>query len=300
MKYRRSIHSFDRWPEGEQGYTLLELTVAVGLSLVVGAIALTNFQGTQRMVRYDTERTSLNQNLRSGLDILGMNVRLAGENLPGFFPAILVTDNGATDTFTIRRSILDENLVGCQDINAGTFSPIIFGDSSSTEAQCSLSNKNEVLTAWAGSRVTQGGVGLGYIYERAADVGEWFEWDSETSNANMMFITPINNAWINSYGANQAFAYVLEEWRFSLNGNTLQMVVDNDVANPINIVNGLTEFNVTIELSDGTTVDSYANGDDWSDVALVHITLSAEEQSGKEMVRRSMNGSFFPRNVLSG
>jgi hypothetical protein len=273
--------------------------VALGLSLIVGAIALANFQGTQRMVRYDMERTSLNQNLRSALDIIGMNVRLAGENLPGFFPAVLVTDNGNSDTFTIRRSVLDENLIGCQALINGASSPIIFGDDASPDANCAYSNKAGVFSSWSASRTEQGGVGLGYVYDRVQETGEWFEWGSETDTGNIMFVTPINNTWSTNYTALQTFAYVIEEWQFSLNGDTLQMVIDNDTANPINIVNGLTGFNVEIELDDSSLLSSYAEGDDWSDIALVHISLTGAKTSGGRTVSRTLNGSFFPRNVLS-
>ena len=251
------------------------------------------------MVRADIKRTSLNQNLRGALDILGINIRIAGERLPGFFPAILVTDNGTGDTFTMRRSMLDENLVACFAIASGTTDPIVFGDSASTEANCAYSNKTDVLNAWAASRVEQGGIGLAYIYDRITDVGEWFEWTSEIDTGTLMSIAPSSGSWTNNYTNSQAFAYVLEEWQFSLNGDTLQMVIDNDTANPINVVDGLTAFNVELELYDGTVVTSYAEGDDWSDVALIRITLAGEEQSGDRTITRSMNGSFLPRNVMS-
>ncbi|MCB0330270.1 MAG: hypothetical protein KDD70_11410 [Bdellovibrionales bacterium] len=282
------------------GYTILELIVSMGLALVVGAVAIANFQGTHRMVRYDIERTSLNQNLRSTLDILGMNVRLSGENLPGFFPAVLVADNGNSDVLTIRRSVLDENLSACAGVAASTTYPIIFADTSSSEPDCSYTNKGEVLLSWANSRIARGGTGLGYLYSRNHHWGEWFEWTAETDNTTTMFITPSSGVWTNSYDALLSYAYVIEEWEFSLNGDTLQMVIDGDTAHPINVANQLTGFDVSVERKDGGVQSAFTSGDDWGEIAVLNITLTGEESSGGRIISRSLRGSFFPRNVLSG
>lgn len=283
----------------DKGFTIMELIVAMTLSMVIGLIALTNFTSINEIARYDMERISLNQNLRSALDIIGINVRIAGENLPGFFPAILVENNGTSDTFTIRRSIIDENLVACQAISSGSSSDLVFADDSVNDPNCSYSNQADVLTAWMDARNDQGGTGLGFIFDRQETVGEFFEWDGESDSGTAMGIDKSDGAWDEDYTALDSFAYVIEEWRFSLNGDTLQMVVDDDTANPINVVNGLTSFNVQVELFDGTVVDAFEAGDDWSDIALIHLELTGEETSGDRTVTRSLSGSFFPRNVLS-
>ena len=84
MKSTRSTHSSD------SGFSIAEFIVTSTLGLIILGICLSTFSTSRALVRYDMDRTSLNQNLRGALDILGMNVRLAGENLPGFFPAIVV------------------------------------------------------------------------------------------------------------------------------------------------------------------------------------------------------------------
>jgi hypothetical protein len=283
----------------DSGFSLLEMMVAAGLGLLVTFVALSQFQSTQRMVRYDIERTTVNQNLRTGLDIIGMNVRLAGENLPGFFPAIVLEDNGTNDTLIIRRSLLDENIVSCHSITAGTSTEVFFADEFLAEPSCAYGNKADVLASWSGSRVDRGGTGLGYLYDRVAHVGEFFEWEEEEDNLSQLSMARTDGLWANSYNALQSFGYVIEEWRFSLNAGTLQLIVDNDTENPINVVSGISAFNVQIELSTGTVVDAYAPGLNWSNIGLVEVSLTGTETSSGQVIERTVNGSFFPRNVLS-
>jgi hypothetical protein len=46
-------------------------------------------------------------------------------------------------------------------------------------------------------------------------------------------------------------------------------------------------------------VDSYAPGMNWSNIGLVQVSLTGTESSGGQEIERTVNGSFFPRNVLS-
>ena len=199
----------------------------------------------------------------------------------------------------MRRSLLDEGLVLCQDLTSGTTSSVYFADDSVMDPDCVYSNKANAYSSWSTHRADLGGTALGYIYSRDQQLGEFFNWDNEVDNLSQMYLERPSGTWTNSYSSLLTTAYVIEEWEFSLSGDTLQMVIDGDSANAINVVNGLTDFQVTVELADATVVEDFNTGSDWSNVALVNITLDGSEQAGQQTIARSVTGSFFPRNVLS-
>ena len=64
------------------------MLVALVVTLVVVGSIMTLAFSSQDVFETDKHRTTINQNLRSGIDLLGMDVRQAGERLPGDAPAI--------------------------------------------------------------------------------------------------------------------------------------------------------------------------------------------------------------------
>ena len=86
----------------------MELIVSAGIGLGLLAATAGVVMSNRGLFNVDMVRTKLNQNLRSSLDIVGMNVREAGENLPGAFPAVELIDGGAgPDHLILRRNLLD-------------------------------------------------------------------------------------------------------------------------------------------------------------------------------------------------
>jgi len=77
-----------------RGFTILELLVTMFLSLLVAALALSALTVSRSVLGKDQVRIQLAQNLRGSLDIIGIDVRVGGENLGTGFPAIETT-NGA-------------------------------------------------------------------------------------------------------------------------------------------------------------------------------------------------------------
>src|SRR5690606_6020349 len=74
-RLRRSILASDK------GFTLVELLVTSFLGLIMLALTLSATTSNRRLYKYDLVRTRINQNMRSALDIMGIDVRQAGENL---------------------------------------------------------------------------------------------------------------------------------------------------------------------------------------------------------------------------
>ena len=104
------------------GFSILELLVALTIVSVVGGAALSLALSSRGVFEQDQQRTAVNQNLRSGIDLLGIDLRQAGERMPGNAPAIEIV-NGASsgpDQLIVRRNLLDYVLPVCKDINSGT------------------------------------------------------------------------------------------------------------------------------------------------------------------------------------
>lgn len=283
------------------GFTIVEFMVASGLGLVILAISLSMFLTNRRLVRYDVQRTSLSQNLRSALDIMGMNIRLAGENLPPAFPAVEIIDgiSGAPDELIIRRNIRDEVLKVCQTVADGSSDYLFFALSDLTPG-CIYSDQAQNFSSWSTYRSEEGPEVSAYIYDPSTGTGEFFTYANEVDTGTTMYIElPSGDQWQNDYDPGLTAAYLLEEWHFSLVNDTLQMVIDNDDANPINIVFGLTDFQVQAELAGGTVVDEFAPPNQWPELQSVIISLSGEAATADQTLSRTLTSRFFPRNVLS-
>ncbi|MCB0354955.1 MAG: hypothetical protein KDD64_15585, partial [Bdellovibrionales bacterium] len=238
---------------------MVEFVVAAGLGTVLTTIMLSTFIGNREMVRYDLERTSVNQNLRSVLDIVGMNIRLAGENLPSTFPAIEVIDgaSGAPDQLILRRNLRDEILKVCADIPALSFNNLFFAVAGVIPG-CTFDDQLQNYNSWNTYLTESGGEALGYIYDPTTRLGEFFSFNGVTNTGvelNLVRSSP--GGWQNGYTVGQAAAYVIEEWRFVLNGDVLELYENGDLSNPSRVSYGLSDFQVSVALAGGTTVTSF-------------------------------------------
>jgi len=92
---------------------------------------------------------------------------------------------------------------------------------------------------------------------------------------------------------------VLEQHTYRLSSGMLQYLDGDDTANPVNLVHGLTDFQVRALLSGGGTQDSYGPSDDWRDLQSIEVTLTGQSSNDTKTVTRSTTTGFFPRNVLS-
>ena len=92
--------------------TLMEFMVAIGLSALIALMIVSVALANRNIYQRDIVRTRVNQNVRAALELIGAEVRQAGERLPASFPAIQLTDGGTTtpDTLILRRNLLDDAL----------------------------------------------------------------------------------------------------------------------------------------------------------------------------------------------
>ncbi len=291
------------------GLTLVELLVAMAVTLVMMGAALSITLSSKRIYATDRTRTDLNQNLRNGLDLVGLDVRQAGERLPLDIPVIQILDgaSGGSDTLILRRNLLDPVLPLCKDINANTNADSIFvaKKNGNVPPGCAPVPDDdgdgwpENLQAWKDYRVGGGGEVWAYIYDPVRGAGEFFLYDAED---NSTFHLHKSNAvkWQNNYDtANLSRIYILEQRTYSRNGDLLEYLENGDTLTPVNLVPRVNDFQARAFLQDGTVRNSFGGGDDWSALQSVEITLSCRSTVDGRTMTRAMTTRYFPRNVLS-
>jgi hypothetical protein len=107
------------------GLTLLELTVASVVALTVLSVAIGLMVEQRRQFLGDRTRAGVNDNLRISADLIGIDIKQAGERLesdtelPGL-SIIPGTPTTAPDRLVLQRQLLTEKLPVCQNIIAGT------------------------------------------------------------------------------------------------------------------------------------------------------------------------------------
>lgn len=287
----------------QRGFTIVEILVASVLGLVILGIAIQSALTNQVLFQADVVRTRINQNLRSGLDIIGMNIRQSGESLPSNFPAIEIVDgaSGAPDQVILRRNLLDEVLNVCDDVDSGTtVLSIYLAVAGATSSGCMYANQATNYNAWSAYRTAQGGQVRAYIFNPLTKDGEFFDYVGEQDTGTAYYITSGAHTWSADYpSAAGSAVYILEEWRFQVQNGYLQLIQDGETASPLNVVWGVTDFQLQAHLTGGSLVTQFLRTDNWSLIEGIDISLSGEEDFRGQVIERTLGSRFFPRNVLS-
>jgi type IV pilus assembly protein PilW len=287
----------------------VEVLVTLALGGLVAAAALSITFSSRDLYANDRARIDLNQNLRSGLDLLGIDLRQAGERLPLDFPAIEIVDGGGTDpdTLIVRRNLLDAVLPVCEQIDAGaSVGEIRVADGGAAPpAGCTPVADDDGdgwpdnIGEWRAHREARGGTVAVYLFNPVTGAGEFVRYDGDGSTSDFLS-ADADSGWQHDYLATQQCrAYMLEEHTYRLDAGLLQYLLDGDAANPFNLVHDMTDFQVRAVLTDGTLRDSFSAADDWSDLATVEITLTGRTTDRSSPDTKTVTTRFFPRNILS-
>jgi type IV pilus assembly protein PilW len=289
----------------DSGFTVAELLVSSLIGLMIAGMTLSVSLSNRGLFQFDLARTKLNQNLRSSLDVIGLNIRQAGENLPLTFPAVEIVNgaDGAADELVLRRNLLDEILKVCQPVNAGSSDDIFFAIPGTT-AGCVYSDQLQNQTAWQTYRLDNGGSVRAYVYDPSTGDGEFFDYDSETDTGTSRLVSRGSGSWENDYSVGTSAVYLIEEWRFRVDAVNysdpmLQLIINGDENNPQNVIYGITNFQVTATMEDDSELEEFGSGSQWVDLKELSISITGEETSKGEVISRTVRGQFFPRNVLS-
>ena len=280
---------------------MVELMVVCFLGLLLTSLTLAITQTQRRSLGTDMARTRLTQNLRGALDIIGADVRIAGENLGSAFPAILVTDNGSgtPDTLTLRRNIINEVLPVCQAVSAGN-SQVYFAIPGNV-AGCTRTGHANDYTKWRTQRLADSDQNVrAFIWDSAAKLGEYFDYTNEVDTGTAYYIVRGGApSWSRTYPVGSSSVYMLEEWKFDVSTNMLRVTREQQTGSINNVSFRINNFQVRILMQDNTVKTAFAATDSWSQIKAVEITLTGDDEYSKNLITRSVSSQFFPRNVLS-
>ena len=285
----------------EKGFTLIELMVSTTIISILMAMLVGYVLSMQDYFFEDIVRTRINSNLRSAFDIIGMNVRQSGENLQRSFPAVLISaDSDSTGQYlTLRRNLIPEILTVCTLLNGGS-STVEVSSTTSTEANCQYSNVTTLYNAFNTERVANGGSTRLFIYDSLTKSGEFVDYTggSAATNYTLNISTPAL-----TYQPLTTYLYILEEYAFSLKESTktLNLYRDGRSTTPEAVAFLVSEFSISVYFNDGTSSSSLsATGSyRWKDIKKISMVLTGTEAWKSRTFSTSVNGDFFPRNVIS-
>ncbi len=291
------------------GFSSVELLVALFAMSLLSAAALSVTLSTTKMFRTDRQRMSINQNLRSGVDLLGIELRQAGERLPGDFPVIEIVDGdaGGPDVLVVRRNLLDEVLPLCKKLNEGETTDEVRiaknvddpPQGCAPVADADADGWPDNLAAWRAARLANGGTLLAYVYNPVKEWGEFFIHDSDGKNTQFIG-KPNSDPWQHTYKVSQQCRiYLLEERRYQLSGDTLQFVSQGNSGAPVNLIQHVEDFQLRAVMADGTILDAFDSDGAWGQLRAIELTITGQQQVQEQWVTRTLQTRFFPRNVLS-
>jgi type IV pilus assembly protein PilW len=290
---------------------MLELLVALAVTSAVTAATLAIALSSRGVLETDEQRTTINQNLRSGMDLVGVDIRQAGERLPGDMPAIEINDggSGASDTLILRRNLLDYSLPLCKDITGGTSADAVFVAKKKVTGKippgCAPVGDDDSdgwpdnMQMWRDYRIANGGIVQVFIYDPIKESGEFFLYDAEDNSTFHLHKYNVDH-WQSDYNvANGSRIYIMEQLEFRLNGEVLQSVVNMNNASALNLVNHITDFQARAFLNDGSVQTAFGPSDEWTELRCVEVTLTGGTDFRNRSMDRTLTARFFPRNILS-
>ena len=295
MRLMSSTQNYNR------GFTILEMMVTLSIMMCVSGILVSSFKTILYSLRKDYIRTSLNQNLRTSADIMGASIRIGGGNLSNNFPAFILTNGSGTaaDQITVRRSVISEVLPVCTTVNSATTTDRIFFANTGSTQGCSHTSNLSIYNAWRTYRLNNGNTVKAYIFNMSTKYGEFINYTGEANLGTSLYITRGSGALTGSYPAGASTVYLLEDWKYIIEDNTLKLVEYNDSSTKKNINFNTKNIQVYFVLNDGTVRESFGVNDDWSKISAVSTTIYGSENYRDTTVEKKITTSFFPRNVLS-
>lgn len=213
IQLKLSIH------DSNKGFTLLELLIALVIASILVSLSLKLIVDQRELFVKDQNRTQINQNLRAAIDLVGTDIKQTGERLVGNtrFPVVRVIDGVGlgtplSDELVIQRKIIAQELPVCANVTGAQSTIIVSTNPGNTS--CPFSNANtdplpDNLEQWRDARcdkdsnnacdrtanvavandgcIEQGGTDRecfwAYIYSPTNNSGEFFLYDSETSDS---------------------------------------------------------------------------------------------------------------------
>jgi type IV pilus assembly protein PilW len=304
-------------PSCADGSSVVELLVAATVMLALAAGVLAVALSSRRLYEADHARTRLQQSMRTSRDFLVTDLRQAGERLDGSFPAITVVRGedlpggvaGDPDELILRRNLLDTVLRVCEDVDsAGDDVTIAVKIAPPIGCAPLPIDPGDVwpsnLQEWSDRRTAQGGVVRAYLYNPVTRVGEFFDYASEQEDADGYDLQkdPSSPPWQFAYpSADQCRVYLLEERRYRLSGDLLQVVVD--AQDTLSLVDEVVDFQLLAHLKPTPAVPFPApldafDGPDWTDLQTIEVMLGGRAALHTRILTDGWSARILPRNTL--
>jgi hypothetical protein len=300
-------------PSCSDGLTIIELLVGLTITLGVTTAGFALARSGLSLYESDHGRIRLHQNLRAAHDSFAADIRQAGERLGEDFPAIEIRDGaaGAPDELILRRNLLGTVLTSCRDVEDDDFQIYIAELVGPPTLPCTpVPDDNgdfwpDNHGTWRNYRMTHGFVldgelaVLAYLYNPQTGQGEFFPyWWDEPATATIE--AHPDHVWQFDYpAADQPRVYILEERRYRLNGDLLQLIINADDTNPLSLVDQIVDLQLAATMQDGSQLASFGFADVWSDLRAIDLTLRGRRGEGDRTVTTEWASEIVPRNVLS-
>jgi type IV pilus assembly protein PilW len=287
--------------------------VAMVITLVILAAATSVTLQVRNLYLLDQARTTVNQDLRGGMEVVAADIRQAGERLPSNpliphnIPPLQIIDgaSGASDQLILTRNVLDAVLPVCTDIAAGsTTSTVQIADTSSNPpAGCAPVPDNngdgwpDNLGSWYNYRLAEGGSVRAYIFDPVTGDGEFFDYVSES--ASLYQIQRASGSWLYNYPVtDKPQVYMLDQRDYSRNGNLMHLLIN--AQDNYDVTADITDLQAEAIMQDGSVLTSFGAGDSWLNVKAIQITLNGQQATATNKIySNSLSMQLFPRNILS-
>lgn len=288
--------------------------VAIAMALVLPIV-----MGNRRVVQLDQARTSANQTLRASQQLLAGDVRVAGERFGlglNLSPIELSRDGNGNAVLVLRRN-LEDALPVCEAVSGSQTDLQVADWSGAAPQQCAVNRTTEdggvswpsTLHAHRQAAEAAGGTVAAYIFDPSTRTGQWFAMrvpaaqgaQPDEVRCDASAPAPLSCAWdaAAAYGPTSAsYIAILEETIYRLTDGVLERV-DGATGEALRIASGIESFQVTATFEDGTTRTTIPGDADWRAIEALNLDLAAARREGRNDVRRTLQTSLFPRNLLS-
>ncbi len=298
------------------------------------------FSLCRQMYLQDQQTNDVNQTLRSVFEIVGADIRQAGE---GFaedpnFPSVIVTENDGNSEIHIRRSLLTGSLPVCRKVVSGTSEDVVVVDDTGSVAGCDVIDDDnngwpDNLDTWRDYRISNGTIIRAFIYDGIGN-GEFFDYRGEETFATdgstvtpssdvvaSASITMGNHSWKNTYEANgSSRIYLIEERRYRLRNNNLELIIDGNETQISRIVGNLERFQIITHIQQDLSINSsqrytctvippqdssdcnvtLPNAYVWSQIRFIEIKPKVLISNPSFFaVQTEQSETVFPRNILN-
>jgi hypothetical protein len=304
------------------------MLIALAVTMVVTAGALTLALSSRKLFALDAARMRLNESIRGSRDFLTTDIRQAGERLTRTFPAIEIINGedlpggqpNDPDQLILRRNLLDTALRSCRDVKNNDRKIYLAELEHAPPTGCQQLPDSDGdgwpdnHQLWHDFRLTNGTEidgemeVPGYIFNPVTGDGEFFVYRKDDYTKGYIE-TPSGQDWIHEYKKDdEALVFLLEERRYQLDRDVMQLVVNQDDASPFNLVDGIENFQLRARFQippppanpiEPPAQDAFGVGDDWTSLRAIEVTVRGKVPFGEEFIEREWSSEILPRNVLS-